>query len=150
MYRPRPTARSMWAPVSALVAGCVMGAPPGGEPSSDASVPAEDAGSVALHLSMPGGETIGSVTFRLSNGSNTYAGTAQAGTMSALDFVIGGVAAGGGYALLLSASSADGAVTCTGSYGTGVSDAGQDNGPPFSVATRQSAFVTVQMICVKN
>jgi hypothetical protein len=99
---------------------------------------------------LPGGEHFTTVSYNLTNGTNAYAAAVNVGASSFLSFVIGGIAAASGYTITLNATSDDGAVTCTGSYGTGVSDAGQNNGFPFAVVARQSTIVNVQLICVDN
>jgi hypothetical protein len=126
-----------------------------GGSSPDAGVRSLDAaddrtGSVALQLSLPGGENIGTVAYSLTNGVSTLAGMLTPLPSTAVYLAIGGVPVGGGYFIELAATSNDGTVSCTGSHGTGISDAGQDNGPPFSVMSQQSTNVIVQLICVRK
>jgi hypothetical protein len=132
--------------------GCAMGGPvPGDLAGHDVASEREDAtGTVSFRISLPGGENLGTVSYNLTNGVTTLAGTQSPRITTFLVVVIGGVPAGGGYSIELTATSDDGTITCTGSSGTGISDAGQDNGPPFAVATRQSTSVPVQLICIKN
>jgi hypothetical protein len=131
--------------------GC-SAAGPSASSVTDAAAAEEEspAGTVSLQLVLPGGEQIASVAYDLTNGTNRYAGTASAVVADTIAVVIGGVAVGGGYTISITATSNDGTITCTGSHGTGVSDAGQDNGGPFSVATHVSTLVNVAMVCVRN
>jgi hypothetical protein len=119
--------------------------------SRDGSVgapgPEDDTGRVGFQYSLPGGEHISLLTYSLTDGAHTYSGNVNTAGASSLSFVVGGVAAAGGYTVALSAQSDDGLVSCTGSYGTGISDAGQNNGDPFAVLPRQTTVVNVQMIC---
>ncbi len=112
--------------------------------------PEDTTGSVTFRLSLPGGEAFGSVSYSLTNGVTTLSGTENARPSSQVYIAIGGVPAGDGYSISLWATSNDGTVTCAGSYGTGISDAGQDNGQPFMVAVRQSTPVVLQLICAKK
>jgi hypothetical protein len=112
--------------------------------------PGDGTGNVGFEYTLPGGEHITTVHYHLTNGTNTYDANVNVGTSSVISFVIGGVTAGTGYTITLNANTDDGAVTCTGSFGTGVSDAGQNNGSPFAVAARTTTTVNVQLICVDN
>jgi hypothetical protein len=114
-----------------------------GDPASH-----DDTGSVAIQFTLPGGSHVNSVGYSLTNNVNTYGGTVDVSASSAISFVIAGVSAGSGYQITLSVISSDGPARCDGSYGTGISDAGQNNGAPFTVVNRQSTLVTVQMLCV--
>jgi hypothetical protein len=91
---------------------------------------------------------VSSVSYVLTNSVNTYQGTIDVSTSSAISFVIAGVAAGSGYSIMITLLTDDGHVTCNGSRGTGISSAGVDNGAPFAVESRQSTFVNVPLICV--
>jgi hypothetical protein len=120
---------------------------PGGQGGT--SVNTDDGtGSVGFQYTIPGGEHISTINYTLTNGTNTYTGTVNVGASSVISFVIGGVAAGSGYSVTVSGKSDDGLVSCSGSFGTGVSDAGQNNGAPFSVADRATTTVNVQLICI--
>jgi hypothetical protein len=105
-------------------------------------------GSVGFNYTIPGGEHISNVTYTLSNAAHTYTGTVNVGASSVISFVIPAVLAGTGYTLTISGTSDDGLVSCTGSYGTGVSDAGQNNGAPFTVGARSTTTVNVQLVCI--
>ncbi len=107
-------------------------------------------GEVGFQYTLPGGEHISTVKYTLTDGTaaHTYSNTVTVGASSIISFVIGGVAAGGGYSISLTATSDDGLVSCSGSNGTGLSDAGQNNGAPFIVANRTTTVVNVQMICI--
>jgi hypothetical protein len=119
--------------------------------STDSNPPqggAEDGtGSVGFQYTLPGGEHISNINYTLTNGTNTYSGTVAVGASSVISFVVGGVAAGTGYTITLSGTSDDGLVSCSGSFGTGLSDAGQNNGTPFAVTAKSTTSVNVQMVC---
>jgi hypothetical protein len=100
-----------------------------------------DDGTLSLKLTLPGGDTINSVTFTLDNsaGSLVPLGVANPGTVAlnnsgSIDFQIGGVPAGSGDSIALSATTRAG-LTCQGSA-TGI-----------TVAARATTDVTVQMLC---
>jgi hypothetical protein len=134
-----------------LSVACSSGpVPPRGDAPADGGVDADDTnGSIAFRLTLPGGEHIATVSYSLTNGAFTMAGSAPVDAITPT-FVIAGVPAGDGYSISLTATSGDGTVSCAGSYGTGISDAGQNNGAPFSVPQRKSANVSVQLICVRK
>jgi hypothetical protein len=106
-------------------------------------------GSVGFQYTLPGGEHLTTITYTLTNGTNTYGPTVvNVGASSVISFVIPDVKAGTGYSITISGTSDDGVVSCSGSFGTGVSDAGQNNGAPFAVVARQSTVVNVQLVCI--
>ncbi len=118
----------------------------GSQPSQGA--PEDGTGSVGFQYSIPGGEHISNISYTLTNGANTYSGKVNVGSSSVVSFVVGGVVAASGYTITLSGVSDDGLVTCNGALGTGVSDAGINNGAPFTVAAKATTTVNVQLICV--
>ncbi len=93
---------------------------------------------MGLQYTLPSGQTLNTVNYTLTNGVNTYTGVINVAgaTSSVISFVIGGVAAGTGYSITLGGLSDDGFVSCNGSFGTGLSDAGIQNGAPFAVVNR--------------
>jgi hypothetical protein len=98
-------------------------------------------GTIGLSLTLPGGDEINSVTFTLTNsaGSLIPLGTANPGMVAtnnslSINFQIGGVPAGSGDSIALSATTVSGA-SCLGSA-TGI-----------SVASRATTNVVVQMLC---
>jgi len=137
---------------AASVAACTSNrATPGSGDQGNQPVNTDNGtGSVGFEYTIPGGEHISTISYTLTNGTNTYSGTQNVGSSSTISFVLGGIAAGTGYTITLSGTSDDKAVTCTGSFGTGLSDAGQNNGAPFAVADRATTNVNVQLICIDN
>jgi hypothetical protein len=121
-----------------LFAGCSERAPAGSGASggADASAdPAAGTGTVGATLTLPGGEHVSRVSYTLINAANRYAGLVDVSGSDTVSFVIGGVAAGDGYDLQMTAVSDDGVVTCKG-------DAG-----PLSVSNRATTAVHVQLFC---
>jgi hypothetical protein len=109
-----------------------------GVPSGEGS----DTGAIGLALALPGGDEINSVTYTLKNSSNvTIAlptapnpGTVATNNSQSIEFQLGGVPAGTGYTIALSATTLAGA-TCQGSA-TGV-----------TITARASTNVTIQLLC---
>jgi len=132
--------------VGAVGVGCSgndAGSEPGGNSSNGggSGTTTAGAGTIGVKLTLPGGDQINSVTFALDNsaGSLIPLGVANPGTLSvsnsaSIDFQLGGVPAGSGDSITLSATTRAGA-TCQGSA-TGI-----------AVASRTTTNVTVQMLC---
>ncbi len=112
------------------------------------STPAAGDGSVGIHFAIPGGEHLSTLLYTLTNGAHSYSASVTVGTASVVSFVIPAVVAGTGYGLSITGVSDDGLVSCSGSFGTGVSDAGIDRGAPFAVLARATTSVNVQLVCV--
>jgi hypothetical protein len=98
----------------------------------------ERTGSVGAAVTLPGGEHLSTVSYTLTNGTTSYVGTVNVASESTVAFVIGGVASGSGYALMLTATADDGTVTCTGSAG------------PLAVANRSTTSVNINLVCTTN
>jgi hypothetical protein len=95
----------------------------------------ENAGAVGIALTLPGGATIGTITFAIS-GPHAYSGTQDvSGAGSTFAFVVSNVAPGAGYTITLGATTPDGAVACTGTSST------------FAVAANQTTAVNVLLAC---
>jgi hypothetical protein len=149
----------------AAVASCSSGRDRDGN-AGNATAPSDGpgesgAGSVGIRFTLPGStEHFSSFTYDLTNGAHDYSAKVNVGSTSTVSFVIGGVQAGAGYSITLVGQSDDygtvvggivqKGITCQGSFGTGVSDAGQNNGAPFAVVDRQSTIVNVQLICTDD
>ncbi len=101
-----------------------------------------DTGTIGLALALPGGDQINSVTYTLTNSSNVAItlptapnpGTVATNNSQSIEFQLGGVPAGTGYTIALSATTLAGA-TCRGSA-TGV-----------TITARASTNVTIQLLC---
>jgi hypothetical protein len=81
-----------------------------------------DTGSVGMHLTIGNGVHVNALSWTISNGTNTYTGTVQitddAGNEAqSVEFVAGGIQAGGGYTITLSGSDSQGD-PCKGSSAT--------------------------------
>jgi hypothetical protein len=104
-------------------------------PSGVAGPTEDGTGTVGLQYTLPGGEHVSTVGYTLTNATNTYTGSVNVAGSSTISFIVGGVAAGDGYTITLTATSDDGTVTCSGSAG------------PFSVSARATTTVNVNLIC---
>jgi hypothetical protein len=151
----RPAGKSLilgFALATALVAACSSRhAPVAADPGSsvgDAAASDDGTATVGLRFTLPGGSHFSVITYTLANGAHTYGPTAvDVSASSDVSFVITDVAAGTGYSIALRGTSDDQSTGCSGSFGTGVSNAGQDNGAPFTIRPRQTTVINVQMIC---
>jgi hypothetical protein len=112
------------------IAGCSSGASgPGDRP-----VAFNDTGTVAFELTLPGGETITTVSWQVLSGTSiVQRGVANVANSQTASFLVSALA-GGSYTIGLTGTSTDGTVTCAGS-GT------------FSVTPRQTAQVSVALQC---
>jgi hypothetical protein len=119
-----------------LAAACVEG-PSSTSPTGDTNASEEGAaGTVGAQLTLPGGEHLSSVSYALTNGTNTYTGTVDVSGSSGASFVVSGVASGVGYILRISGTSDDTHVACSGSSA------------PFAVSNRATTTVLVQLVCI--
>lgn len=105
----------------------------------------ENVGEIALQLDLPGGRSVNSVSYSVTNEAlansviGTYTFPADAGSNS---FVISGIPLGTGYDVSLRCTSTDGAVTCSGTAAPpGDATAG------FDVTNGTLAVVNVLMTC---
>ncbi len=127
--------------------GCSSGEPTsasggnGGMPSNVAENAGNAVGTIGLALTLPGGDLINSVTFQLSDNTGALVplpggnpATVAANNSQSIDFQIGGVPAGSGDSILLSATTVAGG-TCQGTA-TGI-----------NVAARTTQNVLVQLLC---
>src|SRR5205085_12285392 len=104
-------------------------------PSSRSPESQESVGSVGLELQVAAGATINSASYTIT-GPNGFSktGTIDVSATTKLTATIGGLPAGAGYSITLSATSTDGSTGCTGSGA-------------FTVVARQTATVTVAVAC---
>jgi hypothetical protein len=104
--------------LTAIVSSPQIACSGSGNPSS-ASDPAADVGVVGMKLTFPGGETLSTATWSITgpNGASTVvqSGTLNLQNSQVLSFSVGGIPAGSGYTVTVTATSTDGAVTCAGS-----------------------------------
>lgn len=95
-------------------------------------------GTVGMTLTLPGGETMNTINWVVT-GPNGAAAVVQTGSVNvqnslSVSFEISGIPAGTGYGILLSGTSLDGTVTCSGSV-------------PFSVVARLTTTVSDLLQC---
>jgi hypothetical protein len=124
------------AAAAVTVAAC--SSQPNQSPTSTGSsnpTPEDNTGSVGLKYTLPSGQTINTINYTLTNGTNTYTGTINVAGSSSISFVVGGVASGSGYTIALTAVTTDGTTNCSGTSA------------PFSVTNRNTTAVTVQLVC---
>lgn len=107
----------------------------GDDPTSSPESASEDAGEVSLALSLSSGASLNSVSYTVTGpGGFAQSGSLDVSHSSKITGVIGGLPAGAGYSVSLSATSTDASVTCNGSA-------------TFSVTAKQTTPVTVAMAC---
>jgi hypothetical protein len=129
------TRESLFFGVVAAAIGCSSPDPPP-TPAGPDSVARDGTGSVGVQLTIPGGDHISSVSYKLTDGIHTVSGTVDVSDASVISFVVAGVPAGPGYTLTMSATSDDGIVSC----------AGQQSG--VTILSRATTFINVQLICL--
>ena len=114
------------------LAGCSS---PSDNTTSSSPVSHESVGSVGLDLQLGSGATINSASFTIT-GPNGFskAGSIDVSKSTKLSATIGGIPAGVGFSITLSATSTDGSTTCGGSAS-------------FDVQAKKTATVTVAMSC---
>jgi hypothetical protein len=121
-----------------LAAACVeRPMAPASDDGADASVQGAT-GMVGAELSLPGGENLSTVSYTLTNGTNTYSGVVDLSGASSVTFVLSNIASGAGYLLRLNAVSDDMSVACSGTSA------------PFAVSDRATTMVLVQLVCIST
>lgn len=106
-----------------------------GAPTGNSSAAAKDApGSVALTLQAAPGVTINTFAYSIT-GPSTLSGTINVAGSLTVSAVIGGIAAGSGYALTLTGTSVDGQYSCAGASAS------------FNVVARATTSVSVAIDC---
>lgn len=99
--------------------------------------PGSAVGSVGLAITLPSGATVSTVHYSIKNGSNVEVSSGNINTSdpgATVSLVVGGIAAGPGYTIALSATASDGAA-CAGTSA------------PFTVVANQSVSVTILLLC---
>src|SRR6478672_9141853 len=95
--------------------GAFVGCSSHSNPSSSQSD--ENSGTVGLQLQVAPGFTVNTVHYVIANPAHTYSGDINVADSSTLTAVIGGIAAGTGYTLDLTATATDGTTACSGHAG---------------------------------
>ncbi|MEI9935641.1 MAG: 5'-nucleotidase C-terminal domain-containing protein [Pseudomonadota bacterium] len=112
------------------ISGCSASAPQAGQPASE-----QAAGEGSLELTLASGATLTSVSYTIIGpASYSKTGSLDVSNSSTISGLIGGIPAGSGYAITLSASSTDSSLTCGGSA-------------TFNVTARQTTAVSVAVTC---
>lgn len=115
----------------ASVAGC-GGSERGHGPSVES---ADSSGAISFALQIAGGHTIQSASYTIAGpGGYSKTGTIDLSTSATLSATIGGIPAGAGYTIAVSATATDGTTSCAGSA-------------TFAVMARQTVTVTVPLAC---
>jgi len=117
----------------ALSATAIGGCSSGSKPPTGGGPTTGNTGDIGLQLQV-GSLTVNQVAYNISNGTNTYSGTLEVADASHLLAVIGGIQAGTGYTLTLSATATDG-TPCNGSSA------------PFTVVANSTVIVGIQLLC---
>lgn len=97
----------------ALIAGCSSG-------SSSLDGDAEQRGTVGLHLEVPTGLSLSSVAYTITGNGFNKTGSIDVSSAPVISATIGGIPAGNGYTITLTATTTDGSTTFTGSAGFNV------------------------------
>jgi hypothetical protein len=120
-----------FAAATAAVAGCSTGPSTGSSnlPSSEDST-----GSIGLQLTIPGGEIINTVSYTITGNGQNLTGTVNVANSQTISFLVGGIPAGTGYTIALTATTTDGNTTCVGST-------------TFTVVARQTTQVSLHLQC---
>lgn len=109
---------------------------PSGVGTSDPGRSTADTGTVGVALQVASGININSVSYTLTGpNSFTQSGTIDVSMSSTVSALLGGIPAGGGYAITLSGVSTDGSTTCSG------------ESAPFSILSNQTTPVSVALAC---
>jgi hypothetical protein len=104
-------------------------------PTLPGQAAAEGTGQVGMLLTLPGGQTVNTVTWTIT-GPNGYTQTqnVDVGSSQTISFLVGGVPAGANYTIAITGTSTDGSITCSGSA-------------TFSVVSRTTTTVTDNLQC---
>ncbi|HEX3772106.1 MAG TPA: alkaline phosphatase family protein [Polyangiaceae bacterium] len=104
-------------------------------PSGDPGTSNGDTGTVGALLTIPGGEKINTVSYSITQGGNPVkSATIDVSNSAQISFLVGGLAAGGGYSITLTGTTTDGTITCTGSA-------------TFSITARSTTNVNIILSC---
>jgi hypothetical protein len=110
--------------IAAMAAGC------------SSETPDEDMGTIGMELQIAPGVSINTVSWTITNAGTmfTRTGSVTVRTSNLISFQSSAIPAGTGYTISLTATSTDGAFTCSGSAG-------------FSVATQQTTPISLRLNC---
>ncbi|HEY4016199.1 MAG TPA: alkaline phosphatase family protein [Polyangiaceae bacterium] len=109
--------------------------PPGGANGGSQ----DNVGTVGMQLTLPGGETLAVVNWTVTGpgGASTIvqSGSVNVAGSQSISFLVGGIPAGSGYSIMLTSTTTDGNVSCSGSA-------------TFNVSARTTTNVSVALQCV--
>jgi PKD domain len=94
----------------------------------------ENTGSIGLNLALPGGVTVNAVQYTITGNGFTKTGSIDVSGQATISGTIGGIPAGNGFTITLTATSTDGSTNCLGSA-------------TFNVTGGTSTAVTVHLQC---
>jgi len=125
-----PVGILFFAVTAAALAACSQPPPPAGD---------DDTGTIGFALQVAPGITINTISWNISNAATTFtrSGTVNVQNSNTIRFQVGGLPAGAGYTIALTAMTVDGAFSCAGSAG-------------FSVAAGMTNPVMLTLTCVAN
>jgi hypothetical protein len=111
-------------------AGCSTG------PSGSSKIPSteDSTGSIGLQLTLPGGEVINTVTYKITGNGEDLTNTVNVQNSQTISFLVGGIPAGTGYTIALTATTVDGTTTCIGTT-------------TFAVTASQTTLVSLHLQC---
>lgn len=121
--------------ISMAAANAAVGCGTGDSSVKPTESASEQAGSIGLSLTAAPGIILNAVSYAITGpGGFTKTGSIDVSKSKTISTTIGGLPAGAGYSVALTATSADGATTCAGSAS-------------FSVAARATSKVVIQLQC---
>ena len=99
----------------------------------------EDVGTIGLDLQVAPGVTISTISWNITNAGTGFSrsGTVNVQNSNTIRFQVGGLPAGAGYTIALTAMTADGAFSCAGSA-------------PFFVMAGMTSAVSLTLTCTAN
>src|SRR5580698_5721870 len=121
--------------------GCSAGVPGGqssvGSPASG-TASQESVGEVGFKLTLPGGETVNTVSYAITGPNGfTESNSVPVQNSTTISFLVGGIPVGNNYSVTISGTSTDGSVTCSGSA-------------TFSVVAHTTTTVTDILQCTQT
>jgi hypothetical protein len=105
-----------------------------GDPTGSNGASADGTGTVGVHLDLAPGTSLVAVKWTISNATNTYFGVVEIGDAQSLEFVRGGIAAGSGYMVQLTAVDSHG-------------DPCMGNSPTFTIAAGALTQTVLVLTC---
>ncbi len=124
-----------WGFVASLATAALVGACDGSGKLGGGGSPVDGTGSVQLALMLGKGVAVSSASYTITGpGGFTQSGSLNVANSATISGVIGGLPAGSGYTITISATSSDGTTSCAGSAS-------------FSVTARATTSVAIHLTC---